>query len=35
MGSLPVRGEAHGWESMPEKFIVLVAVRGLWSLADL
>lgn len=35
VGSLQVRGEAHGWESVPEKFIVLVAAGGLWSLADL
>lgn len=35
MGSLQVRGKAHGWESVQKKFIVLVALRGLWSLADL
>lgn len=35
VGSHRVRGEAHGWESMQEKFVALVTVEGLWSLADL
>lgn len=35
VGSLQVRCKAHGWESVQEKFIMLVALRGLWSLADL
>lgn len=35
VGALHVRGEAHGWESVQEKFIVLVVVGGLRLLADL
>lgn len=35
VGSFQVRGKAHGWESVWKKFIMLVAVRGLWSLPDL